>query len=138
MASILVAASPEPAAVAERILAQHVLCRAATMVQAEQFLRERSFDLIFSTVVFDESRMLDLLRLVKSSPEWRHIPFVCARLIPYVLDAPALAGVSFTCRILGAVAFLDLADYRIEPEREFLEAIERFLRPPSAKLTAPP
>ena len=71
MARILVAASPEPRAIVERILAGHELSRAETMAQAEQFLHERTFDLIIGTIVFDESRMFDLLRLVKGGlPYW--------------------------------------------------------------------
>src|SRR5688500_14398082 len=85
MARILVAASPEPRAVVERILAGHELACAETMAQAEQLLRERTFDLILCTIVFDESRMFDLLRLAKSRPEWQPIPFVAARVRSHVL-----------------------------------------------------
>ena len=46
MAKVLVAASPEPRAVIERILAGHELSCAETMAQAEQLLREQTFDLI--------------------------------------------------------------------------------------------
>src|SRR6059058_5449232 len=76
MAKILVAASRAPRAIMERILAGHELSCAETMAQAEQFLRERTFDLIICTIVFDESKMFDLLQLAKSVPEWHRIPFV--------------------------------------------------------------
>src|SRR5438094_133241 len=79
MAKILVAASPEPRAILERVLAGHELFRAETMAQAEQFLVERTFDLIICTIVFDESKMFDFLRHAKSRPESQRIPFVCAR-----------------------------------------------------------
>ena len=128
MARILVAASPEPRAVVERILAGHELSGAGTMAQAEQFLREGTFDLIICTIVFDESRMFDLLRLAKSRPEWQPIPFVAARVRPHILRSPtALRGTAFTCGTLGAEAFLDIADYQVDPEREMREAIERLL-----------
>src|SRR2546421_13049192 len=52
VASILVAASPEPRAILERILAGHELACAETMAQGEQLLRERAFDLIICTIVF--------------------------------------------------------------------------------------
>ncbi|SRR6266404_66156 len=127
MAKILVAASQEPRAVIEQLLAGHELSCTETMAQAEQFLRERTFDLIICTIVFDESKMFDLLRHAKSSPEWQRIPFVCARVRAHVLRSPALEAAAFTCRELGAAAFLDIAAYRVEPEREMRHAIEGFL-----------
>ena len=128
MAKILVAASPEPRAVIERILAGHELSCAETMAQAEQFLRERTFDLIICTIVFDESKMFDLLQLAKSVPEWHRIPFVAARVRPHILRSPtAVRDTAFTCGTLGAEAFLDIADYQVDPEREMREAIERLL-----------
>jgi CheY-like chemotaxis protein len=128
MARILVAASPEPRAIVESVLAGHDLSKAETIAQAEQFLQEEPFDLIICTIVFDESRMYDLLRLAKSTPEWQPIPFVVARVRPHILHSPgALRGAAFTCGTLGAAAFLDIADYQVDPKREMREAIERLL-----------
>lgn len=128
MAQILVAASPEPRAIVERILAGHELTCAETMQQAEQFLGERRFDLIVCTIVFAESKMFDLLRLVKSRPDWDQIPFIGARGRPNILQSPsALRTAAFTCGALGAEAFLDMAEYRADPEGEMREAIESFL-----------
>jgi len=128
MAKILVAASPEPRAVLERILAGHALSCAETTAQAEQFLRERTFDLIICTIVFDESKMFELLRLTKSRPEWQRIPFVGARVRAHVLRSrTALEAAALTCRELGAAAFLDIADYQVEPEREMRNAIDGLL-----------
>src|SRR5688572_20511713 len=128
MARILIAASSEPSAIVVRILAGHELLCAETMEEAERFLGERNFDLIVCTIVFDESRMFDLLRLAKSKPEWQRIPFVCARVMAHVLRSPAtLASAAFTSRALGAEAFLNIADYLAEPEREIRDEIERLL-----------
>jgi CheY-like chemotaxis protein len=128
MARILVAASPEPSAIVERLLAGHELSCAGTMAQAEQFLGERTFDLILCTIVFDESKMFDLLQLAKSRPEWQRIPFVGARVRAYIFRSPTtLRDAAFTCGALGAKAFLDMADYHADPEREMREAIERHL-----------
>lgn len=125
MAKILVAASPEPRAIVERVLAGHELSCAETMAQAEQFLRVQTFDLIFCTIVFDDSKMFDLLQLAKSKPEWQRIAFVGARVKPNILRSPnALKSAAFTCGALGAAAFLDIADYQVEPEREMREAVE--------------
>jgi hypothetical protein len=99
------------------------------MAQAVQLLRVGTFDLIMCTIVFDESRMFDFLRLAKSRPEWQRIPFVAARVRPYILRSPtAVRGAAFTCGALGAEAFLDVADYQVDPEREMREAFERVLK----------
>ena len=128
MARILVAASPEPSAILERMLAGHALCCAGTIEQAEQCLTRGTFDRIICTLVFDDSRMFDLLRFVKSKVAWQRIPFVCARLRRHVLDSPpVLAGVAASCKALGAAAFLDIADYHVDPQREMRDAIERLL-----------
>src|SRR5437879_7588634 len=126
MAEILVAAAHEPRSVVERILTGHQLSFAETMAQAEQLLRGQTFDLIICTIVFDESKMFDLLRLAKSSSEWERIPFVTARVRRHILSSPAaLRDVAFTCGTLGAAAFLDIADYKVKPEREMREAIDQ-------------
>src|SRR5207247_2393247 len=101
---------------------------AETMARAEQFLREQAFELIICTIVFDESRMFDFLRVAKSRVEWQRTPFVCARVRGHILrSATALKGAAFTCRELGAEGFLDIADYRVDPEREMRDAIEGLL-----------
>src|SRR5436190_24328643 len=99
MARMLIAASPQPCEIMRRILAGHELSCADAMPQAEQYLRERSFDLIVCTVVFDESKIFDLLQLVKSRNEWQGIPFVCARVMDYVIRLPgSVAATALTCR----------------------------------------
>ena len=128
MSRILVAASPEPRPIVERILAGHQLAFAGTIEEAEQLLHERPFDLIICTVAFDESRIFDLVRLAKSTAEWRQMPFLGAGVRHTILRSPvALQSVAFACRALGAEAFLDIADYEVEPEREMRDAIERLL-----------
>jgi CheY-like chemotaxis protein len=128
MADILVAADPEPRAVVERVLKGHGLFFVETLEQAEHFLRERRFDLIICTMVFDESRMFELLQLAKSSPEWRSIPFVCARVRSHVLQSPTVVkAAALTCRTLGGDAFLDIGSFHVNPEREMRSAIEGVL-----------
>ena len=128
MASILVAASAEPSAILQRILAGHDLSLAQTMAQAEGLLHARHVDLIVCAIVFDESKMFDLLGLVKSSPHWQGIPFVGARVRGDILRSQkAVQAAAFTCLELAAVAFLDIAEYRVDPEREMRDAIDRLL-----------
>ena len=129
MARVLIAASPEPGAIVEQILAGHVLTLARTVAQATQGLRTQGFDLIICTIMFDDSRMFDLLRLAKSEREWTRIPFVCVRARATILREPiALEAVGFACRELGAAAFLNITDYETNPKRQMRQAIEQFLK----------
>jgi hypothetical protein len=127
MANILVAASQEPQATVKRILAGHELALALSMYEAEHLLRERSFDLIVCTLIFDDSRMFDLLRLAKSSPEWTKIPFVCARVLVTITLPQTLHAAAFTAGVLGARAFLDIRDYGENAEQEMRAALEHIL-----------
>ena len=128
MARILVAASPEPRAIVERILAGHELFFAETLPQAVSMLAEGKFDLIICTIAFDESKMLELLGFAKSTPAWKAIPFVCARVRAHVVRSEsARAAVAFTSRHLGAAAFLDVANYPTDAEPGMRQAIEAIL-----------
>jgi CheY-like chemotaxis protein len=128
MSTILVAAAPEPRDIVQRILAGHDLGFAETLSQAVRALGERDYDLIVCTVAFDESKLFELLRLVKAESAWRSIPFVCARVRPQILRSrTALEAVAFTCRQLGAAAFLDIADYEGDSERGMRDEIEALL-----------
>src|SRR5207253_2466106 len=108
----------------ERALAGHDLSFAATMVKAERILRKEKFDLIVCTVLFDESRMLDLLRFAKSRTQSESTPFVCVRVRTSVIAAPiAVEAVGIASRALGAAAFVDVPAYRVNPEREMRNEI---------------
>jgi CheY-like chemotaxis protein len=128
MAKILIAAAPKPLDIMARCLAGHEISCVETIAKAEHLLSRQQFDLIVCTVVFDDSRILEFLRLVKAHPEWQKTPFVCARVRSDVLPSKlAIEAVKYTTKALGAVAFIDVADYRINPEREMRNAIEQLL-----------
>ena len=128
MAKILVAASPEERVAIEGMLAEHDLNYAENMAQATQCLHLSTFDLIVCSILFDKSRMFDLLRFSNSRPEWQKIPFVCCRVRPDMVASPiALKGIAFTCHALGAAAFLNISDYTKNGEQEMRSDIERTL-----------
>jgi response regulator RpfG family c-di-GMP phosphodiesterase len=125
VAKILVAASTEPQTICQRMLSEHELCFAATMTEAEKLLQEEIFDLIVCTIVFDDSRMFDLLRLAKSNRKWKNIPFLCLKVRSKLLDyALAVEGVQIAAQALGAAAFLDIDNFKLDPEKEMAEQIE--------------
>lgn len=131
MAKILLAASPEPQAICRRILKDHELLCAETISQAEHILENEEIHLILCTIVFDDSRMFDLLRLAKSNRKWKRIPFVCCKVRAKLLDSIALEGVQIACKTLGAAAFLNFETYEmldpVDSENEILKDIERLL-----------
>jgi len=111
------------------MLSGHETTPAGTMAQAARHLRRQEFDLILCTVMFDDSRMFDLLRLAKSRPDWARTPFVCARMRPSVLDEPvAWEAIDLACQELGAAAFLNVADYPTDAVRHMRRTIDKVLR----------
>jgi DNA-binding NtrC family response regulator len=114
----------------ERVLAGHELVHAKTVEQALRSLRKGGFDLVVCTVLFDDSRMFDLLRLVREEDKWADLLFVCARARHNVLDTPvALEAVGIACRALAADAFLNISDYgRQNPEDGMKKEIEKLLK----------
>jgi hypothetical protein len=63
-----------------------------------------------------------LLRLAKGNEAWKGIPFVGARVRSQNLASKiALEGVAYTCRALGAAAFLDIAGQTDSEMRQGIE-----------------
>jgi CheY-like chemotaxis protein len=128
VAKILVAAVPEVREFFERALAGHELAHATTRVEAQRLLSKEPFELIVCTVAFDDADMLELLRLTKSHPDWRTIPFVCARVRPHVLPSPGeIEAAHRASRAMGAAAFLNVPAYRMSPGSEMRTAIDELL-----------
>lgn len=65
-------------------------------------------DLIVCGIHFDDSRMFDLLRLVKADPKSRSIPFFCFRDLESELAPAILESLDISSRALGAAGFVDL------------------------------
>lgn len=128
---ILIAASPELRAKVERMISDHhEAYHASTVEEATRLLENTRFDGIVCTILFDDARIFDLLRMVRSNRKWKDIPFVCARVRPGTLDTPsAVEGIKSACELHGATGFVNISDYNDEPEPEQLmaDAIERYL-----------
>ncbi len=84
-----------------------------SMAEAERLLDSR-FDVIVCGTHFAESKMFDLLRLVKSMPDMRDVPFLCVRVLDGELDSTAFQGISIAACALGAAGFVDLNRWRRE------------------------
>jgi hypothetical protein len=81
------------------------------MAQAEAALTS-SYDVVLVAVRFDESRMFDLQRYLKSDRNLSRIPVTCYRSAPGPVTATALArqAIVLASRALGA-DFIDLVGY---------------------------
>ena len=80
-----------------------------TMADAVRVLeRNRDLSVVICGVYFDESRMHDLLRCVRS--RFPKLPFVCVRILTAELPRVARDSIELAARTLGAADFIDFPD----------------------------
>jgi hypothetical protein len=86
----------------------------SSMEEAEASLQSpesaRAVDLIACEVDFDDGRMHELLRFVRSNERTRPIPFICVKLREGRLTSRMLNSIRTSSELLGAQGFLHLAD----------------------------
>lgn len=92
----------------ERILAGHDLTVAKNTDLAKAELRKREFAMIILGVNFDESRMFELLRLVRSYKVNQLTPVVCMLTSESRLSDVAIEGLDHAVKAMLANAFLNL------------------------------
>jgi len=94
------------------ILAGHQVTFTRTMAEAERLLEQQDFDLIMVGVHFDDSRMFDLLRHVRSSGRHAERPLACIRGHRFASAATiSMDGLQVAARALACNVFLDLTQY---------------------------
>jgi len=108
---ILVATARAGACRLQRVLVDCELVLVSVVEEAKQALAQQRFAGIILGVQFDESRMLELLKYLRSDGRHASIPVVCIIGIRGQLSGAALAAFDRTCRTLGAKAVLDIADF---------------------------
>lgn len=108
MKKILVAGKPQ---------AKEILCTALEPefelifchnLEQAKLLLDEPVDLIICTVLFDGSRMFELLRYVKANPPTKSIPFVGARTTKGALPLYEVETAMKAAKLLGAEEFVDL------------------------------
>ena len=92
----------------ERILAGHQLTIPPSVEEAAKELEAREYHAIILGVLFDESRMFELLRLVRTFPANRFTPVVCMLSGPSNLSDVAIEGLDHAVKAMLANAFLNL------------------------------
>lgn len=129
MAKVFVAAEEETSADVRRILGTaHQVVSAADMVSAVAQLEEVSFDLILIGVMFDESRMYDLLPLTKTERN-RNTPVICFATVDTPITRIMSESIEMTCAVFGVWMYLDRQKFAEaqSPDDEMARLIERCL-----------
>jgi len=114
---ILVADVPELDGRLIELLTGHQLYFVRTVDEAMRTLEHDDFHLLVISVHFDDSRMFDLLRQVRSDGRNKSIPIVCVREPGLGFTAVSARTLEVACRALDANVFLDLAALKTEEER---------------------
>ena len=121
---ILLAASPfENVERLERLLGErHTIVRVNTTEQAVAAIKTELFDMIICGVLFDDSRMFDVLKSVKKDKLQKPKPFICYKQSSSVLSSDMEAAVATAARVIGANCYLDAAGMDDQALQKALEA----------------
>ena len=92
----------------ERILAGHILTIPHSVEEAERELQAREYHMVILGVLFDESRMFELLRVVRTYKMNALTPVVCMLTGESNLSAVAIEGLDHAVKAMLANAFLNL------------------------------
>jgi PleD family two-component response regulator len=95
----------------ERILAGHRLTIPHSVEEAKKQLQEQQYALVVLGVAFDESRMFELLRLVRIFERNQLTPVVCMLSAPTTLSEVAIEGLDHAVKAMLANAFLNLTKF---------------------------
>ena len=107
---VLVADIPESDRRLTEVLHGHELAFARTLGEAARILEQRDFDLIVIGVHFDDSRMFDLARHVRSGGQ-EEPREASVRSTRFVSPALSIEGLEIAARALDCNLFLDLTEF---------------------------
>lgn len=111
MSRLLVAVTPEVQPLMVDALAGHELIFPEDLQRAVSVLKEERVDLVFCGVLFDESRMFDLLTSFRVESAKKDLPFLCMRQPGSLMAHPmCVSSIQVAARAMGANDFLDYAD----------------------------
>jgi len=95
----------------ERILSGHRITAVGDVDAAQREMEKREYDLIVIGVHFDESRMFELLRLVRITKLNSLSPVVCVLSGPSRLSDVAIEGLDHAVKAMLANAFLNFGKF---------------------------
>jgi DNA-binding NtrC family response regulator len=104
---ILAAVRPQGAVAVRRALGEYAeVVPVYKYDDAVKALHAGAFELVLCGVFFDETRALDLLRLVRK--EFAAVPFVGCRIGDRVVSPVMVEAMAIAAKSMGAVAFIDM------------------------------
>jgi hypothetical protein len=98
-------------------LTEHELLEAKTMQQAERFVLEDSIELFVIGVHFDDSRVMDLVTLIRLRPEHKKTPILVIRVTPSTMA-------SFISQTMDAMKILQVISDYLELEGDPLAELK--------------
>lgn len=127
--SVMVAVLPETAPTLMPALEDHYeLHWPKTVLQAQRILETEPIDLIICGVLFDDSRMLDLLQYCKYSERLARIPFVGIRVRRGRLPLDSFRDLKLASHALGGAGFIDFEQWqRTLGKQEALQKLQQML-----------
>jgi CheY-like chemotaxis protein len=76
--------------------------------------QDADYDLIITTIAFDDSQMVEFVQAVKGNPKWARIPILCSRVLPGALSDFLVKSMREVCKQCQAVDLVDVA--RLPPD----------------------
>jgi hypothetical protein len=105
--SILAAVRPQGGVAVRRALGEYAAVMPVYAYDdAVSLLRRGGIDLVLCGVFFNETRALDLLRLVRQ--EFPALPFVACRIGDRAVSPVMVEAMGIAAKSMGAVAFIDM------------------------------
>lgn len=114
MRKILVATRPENQDSIAAELGQEVELRFCTSLRDAHTLLDEGIHLIACGIHFGEGEMYDLLKFAKSRPETMQIPFLCVYGSGAQLSPAIRRSIGIATSALGADAFIDFTQWKLE------------------------
>jgi PleD family two-component response regulator len=109
-AKVLVADIPEADEKIRECLPGHDLHFVRTLGAAIRELRRDGYQLIVIGMHFDDSRMFELLRYVRTLHQHKDVPVICVQCEEVMLSEAVLKNMEDAVKALGGNAFVDLRD----------------------------
>jgi CheY-like chemotaxis protein len=111
-ALILIADVPEGAEQIKRCLSPlHDLVLVHNLAAATRLIANVDFDAVVAGVQFDDSRMIELLRSVRSEPRFEKKPFIAVRMLPTTMTPDLEANAKQMATVLGATAYVTIDEF---------------------------
>ena len=106
-----------------------------TLGDALRALTEDDYELVLAGVHFDESRMFDLLRAVRSGSRNRQVPIVCIRTRRLAFATLTPHALEVTIKALNGNAYVDLSGFADDESGN--AAVRQLLETVTASFSAP-